>query len=262
MPSFIAWNVNSLKNIVRNDNFHAFIKKESPTILGLGETKLNGSPKEEEFLQTLDAEFPEYPYKYYNTSKARKGYAGTAIWSKVEPIAVQYDTHQEDHEHSQEGRVITLEFPKFYVVHVYTPNAGQDLKRHPYRVNDWDPDFHRFITKLEKKKPVIIGGDLNVAHQDIDIFKPETHHQSAGFTDEERANFATLLEDMVDTYREKHPEKQVFTYWTYLYKARTHNKGWRIDYWLVSKSLAKKIKEATVYSDQLGSDHCPVGLVL
>jgi exodeoxyribonuclease III len=262
MPSFIAWNVNSLKNIVRNDNFHAFIKKESPTILGLGETKLNGSPKEEEFLQTLDAEFPEYPYKYYNTSKARKGYAGTAIWSKVEPISVQYDTHTQDHEHSQEGRVITLEFPKFYVVHVYTPNAGQDLKRHPYRVDEWDPDFHRFLKKLEKKKPVIIGGDLNVAHEDIDIFKPDTHHQSAGFTDEERANFATLLEDFVDTFRHKHPQQQVFTYWTYLFKARQHNRGWRIDYWLVSNSLAKKIKEATVYSDQLGSDHCPVGLVL
>ena len=262
MPEFIAWNVNSLKNIVRNDNFHAFVKKESPTILGLGETKLNGSPKEQEFLQTLDAEFPEYPYKFYNTSKARKGYAGTAIWSKVEPIGIQYDTHPETHEHSQEGRVITLEFPKYYVVHVYTPNAGQDLKRLGYRTNHWDPDFHRFIHKLEKKKPVILGGDLNVAHQDIDIFKPETHHQSAGFTDDERANFSVLLEDMVDTFRLKNPEKQVYTYWTYLFKARTHNKGWRIDYWLVSKSLAKKVKEAIIFDNQMGSDHCPVGLVL
>jgi len=262
MPSFIAWNVNSLKNIVKNDNFHAFIKKESPTILGLGETKLNGSDKDDAILKSLDADFPEYPYKYYNTSKARKGYAGTAIWSKVEPISVIYDTHHQDHEHSQEGRVITLEFPKFYVVHVYTPNAGQDLKRHGYRTNQWDPDFHRFINKLEKKKPVILGGDLNVAHQDIDIFKPETHHQSAGFTDEERANFSVLLEDMVDTFRLKNPQEQAFTYWTYLFKARQHNRGWRIDYWLVSKSLAKKVKEAVIFSDQMGSDHCPVGLIL
>jgi len=262
MPTFIAWNVNSLKNIVKNDNFHAFVKKESPTILGLGETKMNGSQKDEEFLQKLDTEFSEYPYKYYNTSKTRKGYAGTAIWSKVEPISIIYDTHATNHEHSQEGRVITLEFPKFYVVHVYTPNAGQDLKRHGYRTEQWDPDFHRFINKLEKKKPVILGGDLNVAHEDIDIYKPETHHHSAGFTDEERANFSVLLEDMVDTFRLKYPQQQVFTYWTYLYKARLHNKGWRIDYWLVSKSLAKKVKEAIIYKDQMGSDHCPVGLVL
>jgi exodeoxyribonuclease-3 len=263
MPKFIAWNVNSLKNIVKNNNFHDFIKNESPTILGLGETKLNGSEKEQEFLQKLDADFPEYPFKYYNTSKARKGYAGTAIWSKVEPVSVLYDTHHQEHEHSQEGRVITLEFPKYYVVHVYTPNAGQDLKRLGYRTDHWDPDFHRFIHRLEKKKPVILGGDLNVAHEDIDIFKPETHHKSAGFTDEERANFSVLLEDMVDTFRLKHPAvKDAYTYWTYLFKARHYNRGWRIDYWLVSKSLAKKVKEAKIHSDQLGSDHCPVSVVL
>jgi len=259
MPSFIAWNVNSLKNIVAKDNFHAFVRKESPDILGLGETKLNGTKKEAEVLQKLDEEFPEYPYKFYNTSKGRKGYSGTAIWSKEEPEQVIHDMPG----HDQEGRMITLEFKTYWIIHVYTPNAGQDLKRHGYRTEEWDPDFRAFIKHLEKKKSVIIGGDMNVAYTDLDIYNPDTHHHSAGFTDEERANFGLLLKDgFVDTFRQKEPTAIAYTYWTYLFKARHYNKGWRIDYWLVSKKLAKKIKQAVIYHEQLGSDHCPVGLDL
>jgi exodeoxyribonuclease-3 len=283
--SFIAWNVNSLKAICEKNELQPFLKHESPDIFCMGETKLNGSTKEKEFLEHLDAQFPEYPYKFYNISKARKGYSGTAIWCKLPPNQVIYDMHgwvarspqpggntekpsEADmlkHEsQGQEGRVITVEYPKFYVVHVYTPNAGQELKRIEYRIKEWDVEFRKFVKKLEAKKPVILGGDLNTAPEELDIYKPETHHDVAGFTDQERSNFRKLLADanLVDTYRYKKPKEVQYTYWTYLFNARFYKKGWRIDFWLLSEEMKDKIKKTIIWDEQLGSDHAPVGLVL
>lgn len=263
--SFITWNVNSLKAICEKNKLQPFLKHESPDIFAMSETKLNGSEKEKEFLQHLDAQFPEYPYKLYNTS-IKKGYSGTAIWCKLAPMYVMYgfDEILSEIDIYQEGRIITVEYPKFYIVQVYTPNAGENLQRIKYRTEEWDIKFRHFIKKLEKKKPVLVGGDLNCAPEEIDIFKPEAYHQTAGFTNAERSNFRKLMKqaDLVDSFREKHPMSTKYTYWTYLFNARFYKKGWRIDFWLVSRELASKIKKALIWDDQLGSDHAPVGLVL
>lgn len=196
---------------------------------------------------------------YVNSSKARQGYSGTAIITRTEPRGVTYDMGHTDHD--QEGRVITAEFESFFLVTVYTPNSGEGLKRLAYR-QKWDDEFRRYVTELNQKKPVIICGDFNVAHQPIDIARPkENYNKSAGYTQQEIDGFQKLLDaGFVDTFRHFNPEEVKYTYWNYMFNARARNVGWRIDYVLVSKSLLPRITKAAIYNEYLGSDHCPIGL--
>jgi exodeoxyribonuclease-3 len=250
----VNWNVNGIRAIVKKD-FIKDIKAMDPDIFCLQETKA----AQEEAKTTLEL-FPEYKL-YVNSSKARKGYSGTAILSKTEPISVVYDMNHE--EHDQEGRVITAEYNDFFLVTVYTPNAGEELKRLDYR-EKWDVEFRNYVAGLQTKKPVIICGDLNVAHQSIDIARAkENYNKAAGYTQREIDGFTRLLEaGFVDTFRRFYPEEIKYTYWNYLFNARSRNVGWRIDYFLVSESIIGKVKDAMIYNQYLGSDHCPVAISL
>ena len=227
----------------------------NPDVFCLQETK----GAYEEVRSTLEL-FPEYK-TYVNSSKARKGYSGTAILSKSEPLSVTYDLGFE--EHDQEGRVITAEYLTYFLTTVYTPNAGEGLQRLDYR-SRWDKEFTEYLAWLRRRKPVILCGDLNVAHQPIDIARPkENYNKSAGYTQIEIDGFTRLLESgFVDTFRRLYPEEVKYTYWNYVTNARAKNAGWRIDYFLVSEGLAGKVKDAMIYNQYLGSDHCPVGLTI
>jgi exodeoxyribonuclease III len=249
---FVNWNVNGIRSIVKKD-FIKDIREMDPDVLCLQETK----GASEEVKSTLEV-FPEYK-TYVNSSKARKGYSGTAILSKVEPLSVTYDLGFE--EHDQEGRVITAEYLTYFLTTVYTPNSGDDLQRLDYR-SRWDKEFMEYLLWLRRRKPVILCGDLNVAHQPVDIARPkENYNKSAGYTQTEIDGFTRLLESgFVDTFRRFYPETVKYTYWNYVTNARAKNAGWRIDYFLVSENLADKVKDAMVYDQYLGSDHCPVGL--
>jgi len=248
----VNWNVNGIRSIIKKD-FIADVKQMDPDILCLQETKA----AYEEVKSALEL-FPGYKL-YVNSSKARKGYSGTAILTKTEPISVTYDMNIE--EHDQEGRVITAEYADFFLVTVYTPNAGEGLKRLDYR-EKWDVEFRTYVTNLQQKKPVIICGDLNVAHQPIDIARPkENYNKSAGYTQREIDGFTRLLEaGFVDTFRRFYPEEVKYTYWNFVTSGRVKNVGWRIDYFLVAESLLDKVKDAMIYNEFHGSDHCPVGL--
>lgn len=197
-------------------------------------------------------------YQYYNYAE-RKGYSGTAIFTKKEPLKVSYGIGIE--EHDKEGRVITLEFDKFYMVNCYTPNSGRELARLEYRMT-WEDEFKKYLIKLDKQKPVIICGDLNVAHTEIDLKNPKSNRKNAGFTDEERSKIEELLNSgFTDSFRKMYPDKEgAYTWWSYMFNARANNAGWRIDYFLVSDRISKNIKDAYIYSEIMGSDHCPVGL--
>ena len=207
----------------------------------------------------LAAKFDGYQ-SFWNYAE-KKGYSGTAIFSRIEPLSVTYGLGIEVHDH--EGRVITLELDSFYLVTVYTPNSQDELRRLDYRMT-WDDDFRAYLKKLEEKKPVIVCGDLNVAHKEIDLKNPKTNRKNAGFTDEERAKFTTLLESgFTDTFRHFYPEQEgSYSWWSYRFKAREKNAGWRIDYFLASNSLKDKLKGACIHSDIFGSDHCPVELTI
>lgn len=250
----VSWNVNGIRAIIKKD-FLKNIKAMDPDILCLQETKA-ASEETKTALELLS------DYKVYvNSSKARKGYSGTAILSKTEPINVVYDMGLE--EHDQEGRVITAEFDTFFIVVVYTPNSGDGLLRLDYR-EGWDRDFLRHIQKLMVTKPVILCGDLNVAHQEIDIARAkENYNKSAGFTQREIDGFQAYLNaGLVDTFRRLHPEEIKYTYWNYKFFARDRNVGWRIDYFLVPEALMEKVTAAEIYNEYFGSDHCPVGIRL
>lgn len=248
----VNWNVNGIRSIIKKD-FIQDIKAMDPDVFCLQETK--GGV--EEVKSTLEL-FPEYK-SFVNSSKARKGYSGTAILSKSEPLSVSYDMGLE--EHDQEGRVITAEYPTYFLTTVYTPNAGEGLSRLDYRAR-WDKEFMEYLTWLNRRKPVILCGDLNVAHQPIDIARPkENYNKSAGYTQVEIDGFTRLLESgFVDSFRRFYPEEVKYTYWNYVTNARAKNTGWRIDYFLVTESLIGKVKDAMIYNQYLGSDHCPVGL--
>lgn len=249
---FVNWNVNGIRSIIKKD-FIKDIREMDPDIFCLQETK--GAYDE---VKTTLEEFPEYNV-YVNSSKARKGYSGTAILSKVEPLSVYYDLGFE--EHDQEGRVITAEYLTYFLVTVYTPNSGEQLQRLDYR-SRWDKEFMDYLLWLRRRKPVIVCGDLNVAHQPIDIARPkENYNKSAGYTQTEIDGFTRLLESgFIDTFRRLYPETVKYTYWNYVTNARAKNTGWRIDYFLVSENIGDKIRDAMVYDQYLGSDHCPVGL--
>ena len=247
---FISWNVNGLRACYDKGFADAFNRLEADFFC-LQETKMQEGQ--------LDVQFEGYQ-SYWNYAE-KKGYSGTAIFSKVKPLSVTYGLGIEEHDH--EGRVITLELESYYLITVYTPNSQEELRRLDYRMK-WDDDFRAYLKKLEEKKPVIVCGDLNVAHKEIDLKNPKTNRKNAGFTDEERAKFTTLLESgFTDTFRYFYPEQEgIYSWWSYRFKAREKNAGWRIDYFLTSDSLKDKLRGAQIHTDILGSDHCPVELTI
>lgn len=249
---FVSWNVNGIRAIIKKD-FLDDVKKLDPDILCLQETKAQ-SEDAKIALETL----PGY-HVFVNCSKVRKGYSGTAILTKKEPMEVVYDMGLE--EHDQEGRVITAEYDNFYLVTVYTPNSGEGMRRLDYR-SQWDEVFKEHLIALEQKKPVIVCGDLNVAHRDIDIARPKANYnKTSGFTQTEIDGLDNILNaGFVDTYRHFHPEEVKYTWWNYKFKARERNVGWRIDYFLVSEHLKQNLKAAEIYNECFGSDHCPVAI--
>ena len=248
----ISWNVNGLRAAITK-GFGDFFNEINADIFCIQETKM----QEEQIDDNMKELFKEYN-SYWNSAE-KKGYSGTAIFSKRKPINVTYGIGIE--EHDKEGRVITLEFENFFMVDCYTPNAKRGLERLDYRVI-WEDEFRKYLLKLNETKPVILCGDLNVAHEEIDLKNPKTNRGNAGFTDEEREKMTELLNaGFTDTFRYLYPDKEdSYSWWSYMFKAREKNVGWRIDYFIVSKTIEDKIKEATIYSEILGSDHCPVGL--
>ena len=247
---FISWNVNGLRACA-GKGFLDFFKETDADIFCLQETKLQAGQ--------IDLDLPGY-YQYWNYAE-KKGYSGTAVFTKEEPLHVSYGIGIEEHDH--EGRVITLEYADFYFITVYTPNSQNELARLDYRMK-WEEDFLAYLKKLEETKPVIFCGDLNVAHKEIDLMNPKSNHKNAGFTDEERGKFTALMEaGFIDTFRHFYPDLEgVYSWWSYRFSARQKNAGWRIDYFLTSASLKDRLQDAVIYTDILGSDHCPVGLIL
>jgi exodeoxyribonuclease-3 len=254
----VSWNVNGLRAVLKK-GFLDFLEAEAPDVLCLQETKISSD-------LVAGFTFDDYPHTYWNCAD-KKGYSGTAILSKVAPLSVDYGLGIDKHDH--EGRVITAEFDDYYLVTVYTPNAqNHDENKRPrrldYRTREWDFDFLKHICKLEQTKPVVFCGDLNVAHQAIDLANPKTNRRNAGFTDEERARFDAILEaGFIDTFRHRNPElPEQYTWWSYRAAARVRNIGWRIDYFCVSAALTDQIADAQILNAVLGSDHCPVSLML
>ena len=242
---FISWNVNGLRACVGKD-FENLFKELDADFFCLQETKMQEGQ--------LDLQFEGYE-SYWNYAE-KKGYSGTAIYTKHKPLNVSYGMGVEEHDH--EGRIITLEYDQFYLVTCYTPNSQTELKRLDYRMT-WEDDFRKFLKSLDAKKPVIICGDLNVAHEEIDIKNPKTNRRNAGFTDEEREKMTVLLNDgFTDSFRYLHPDEITYSWWSYRFKAREKNAGWRIDYFLVSDRIKEQITEAKIHTEIMGSDHCPV----
>ncbi len=247
---FISWNVNGLRACAQK-GFLDFVRTEDADIFCVQETKLQEGQ--------IDLDLPEY-HQYWNYAE-KKGYSGTAVFAKEEALSVAYGIGIEEHDH--EGRVITLEYPDYYFITVYTPNSQRELTRLEYRMK-WEEDFLSYLKKLEEKKPVIFCGDLNVAHKEIDLKNPKTNRKNAGFTDDERAKFTALTEaGFIDTFRYFYPDLEgAYSWWSYQFNARVKNAGWRIDYFLTSKCLENRLQDAVIYKDVMGSDHCPVGLIL
>lgn len=250
MLKLISWNVNGLRACYDKGFADAFRRLDADFFC-LQETKMQEGQ--------LDAQFEEYR-SYWNYAE-KKGYSGTAVFSRLEPLSVTYGMGIDEHDH--EGRVITLELDSFFLITVYTPNSQDGLRRLEYRMK-WEDDFRAYLKKLEEKKPVIVCGDLNVAHREIDLKNPKTNRKNAGFTDEERAKFTTLLDSgFTDTFRYFYPEQEgIYSWWSYRFKAREKNAGWRIDYFVVSDRIADKLRSAEIHNEVFGSDHCPVSVEL
>lgn len=246
----ISWNVNGLRAVM-NKGFMDFFNEVNADVFCLQETKMQPDQ--------LILDLPGY-HQYFN-SAVRKGYSGTAVFTKIKPIQVTYDIGIEHHD--QEGRVITCEYEDFFLVTVYTPNSQNELARLDYRMQ-WEDDFLQYLKKLEQVKPVVVCGDLNVAHKEIDLKNPSSNRKNAGFTDEERSKFSQLLDNgFTDTFRFLYPDvRDAYTWWSYMNFARKNNAGWRIDYFVVSDALNEHIVDAMIYPEVMGSDHCPVGLIL
>lgn len=247
---FISWNVNGLRACI-NKGFSDFFKEADADVFCIQETKLQP--------EQVEITFEGY-HQYFN-SAVKKGYSGTAVFTKKEPISICFDLGMD--RHNDEGRVITLEYEDYYVVTVYTPNSQRELARLDYRM-EWEDDFKEYIKGLDEKKPVILCGDLNVAHTEIDLKNPKSNTRNAGFTVEERTKFTALLESgYVDTFRYLYPDVTgAYTWWSYMFNARQNNAGWRIDYFVVSERMKDRIVDSLIYSEVMGSDHCPVGLIL
>jgi exodeoxyribonuclease III len=259
-----SWNVNGIRAVINKGLFQKFTKAHKPDVLCLQETKAERGQ--------IEIDLPDY-YEYWN-SAVKKGYSGTAIFSKTEPLSVsngfpktfakRYRFADElERDSSEEGRLITAEFPKLYVVTVYTPNAKDDLSRLALRAQHWDPAFLAYCKQLEKKKPVVFCGDLNVAHTELDLANPKPNRGKKGFTDEERAGFQNFIDaGFIDTFRLFHQGNGHYSWWSHFANSRARNVGWRIDYFLASASLKKAVKAAQIHADVMGSDHCPVSLTL
>lgn len=246
----ISWNVNGLRACLTK-GFQETFDALDADIFCLQETKM----------QEGQAEVNAPGYHFYLNSAEKRGYSGTAVFTKEEPLAISYGIGMDEHDH--EGRVITLEFPAFFLVNVYTPNAQDGLKRLSYRMQ-WEDDFRAYLMRLDENKPVIVCGDFNVAHKEIDLKNPQSNRHNAGFTDEERAKFSELLASgFLDTFRHFYPEQAgAYSWWSYRFNARSRNAGWRIDYFLVSERFAGAVQDAQILSGITGSDHCPVALIL
>ena len=245
----ISWNVNGLR-ACEAKGFSDIFRQMDADVFCLQETKLQAGQ--------LDLQFPSYQ-SYWNYAD-KKGYSGTAVFTRQEPLSVTYGMGIDEHDH--EGRVITLEFPQFYLVCCYTPNSQDGLRRLDYRMT-WENDFRNYLLQLDQKKPVVLCGDLNVAHEEIDLKNPKTNHFSAGFSDQERQAFTDLLSSgFADTFRTLYPEQVTYSWWSYRFQARQKNVGWRIDYFVVSNRLMESVADAKIHTDVLGSDHCPVELDL
>lgn len=246
---FISWNVNGLRACVGKD-FEQQFKDFNADFFCLQETKMQAGQ--------LDLSFPGYE-SYWNYAD-KKGYSGTAIFTKHKPLSVTYGINIDEHDH--EGRVITLEMDDFYLVTVYTPNSQDELRRLEYRMK-WEEDFQSYLHKLDETKPVIVCGDMNVAHQEIDLKNPKTNHRNAGFTDEEREKMTELLNNgFIDTFRTLYPEQVTYSWWSYRFRAREKNTGWRIDYFLISERLRDRLVDAKIHTEIMGSDHCPIEIDL
>ena len=244
------WNVNGLRAILSKGNLIEFLNKEKPDIMAFEETKMQEDQ--------LEMNFDGY-YRYMNSAE-KKGYSGTMVLTKVKPLSVAYDIKGKDH--PKEGRVITLEYEDFYFVCAYVPNSKDGLLRLDYRMH-WEKDLRKHLKELDKIKPVIYTGDLNVAHNEIDLKNPDSNHESAGFSDEERQAFSQLLAcGFKDTFRQLYPEKIKYSWWSYRMRARERGVGWRIDYFVVSDRFMNEVKDSLIYDDVLGSDHCPIGLII
>lgn len=244
---FISWNVNGFRACL-NKGFEDFFKSEDADFFCIQETKM----------QPDQADFTPDGYYQYWYSAEKKGYSGTAVFTKHKPISVWYGLDIEKHDH--EGRAITLEYENFYLLCVYTPNSQRELARLDYRM-EWEDALREYIKSLDSTKPVIYCGDLNVAHEEIDLKNPKTNHHSAGFTDEERGKFTELLNSgFSDTFRKLYPDKVTYSWWSYMFHAREKNVGWRIDYFVVSDRIFEKVKDSVIYTEIMGSDHCPVGI--
>ena len=243
----ISWNVNGLRAVM-NKNFMEFFNEADADVFCLQETKLQEGQ--------IEMDLPGY-HQYWNYAD-KKGYSGTAIFTKKEPLSVTYGMGIDEHDH--EGRVITLEFDDFYFITVYVPNSQDGLKRLDYRMK-WEDDFLGYLKELEKNKPVVFCGDLNVAHEEIDLKNPKTNRKNAGFTDEERSKMTALLDaGFTDTFRYFYPEQVTYSWWSYRFKAREKNAGWRIAYFICSDALRDRLKDAKIHTEVMGSDHCPVEL--
>ena len=246
---FISWNVNGLRACVGKE-FEQQFKDLDADFFCLQETKMQAGQ--------LNLSFPGYE-SYWNYAD-KKGYSGTAIYTKHKPLSVTYGIDIDEHDH--EGRVITLEMDDFYLVTVYTPNSQDGLRRLEYRMK-WEDDFQAYLHKLDERKPVIVCGDMNVAHQEIDLKNPKTNRKNAGFTDEEREKMTQLLSNgFIDTFRTLYPEQVTYSWWSYRFRAREKNTGWRIDYFLISERLKDRLEDAKIHTEIMGSDHCPVEIIL
>lgn len=259
MLKIFSWNVNGLRAVIRKGALQKFVEEYQPDILCLQETKAKQGQAE--------IDLPEYE-ELWNSAE-RAGYSGTAIFTKVKPLSVRnnlptaLEFKDEFGDPLTEGRVLTAEFEEFYLVNVYTPNSKNGLERLGLREKLWDPEFLKYLKSLEQVKPVVVCGDFNSAHEEIDIARPATNHHSAGFTDEERQGITNMVEaGLVDTFRSLHPDAVRYTWWSHWGQARANNVGWRIDYFFVSAELTPRVKSAEIYEDVMGSDHCPVSIEL
>ncbi|XP_021891020.1 DNA-(apurinic or apyrimidinic site) lyase, chloroplastic isoform X2 [Carica papaya] len=256
----ISWNVNGLRALLKLEGFSALqlAQKENFDILCLQETKLQEKDVESIKQSLIDG----FENSFWTCSVSKLGYSGTAIISRIKPLSVSYGLGISDHD--TEGRLVTAEFDSFYLISSYVPNSGDGLRRLSYRITEWDPSLSNYMKELEKSKPVILTGDLNCAHEEIDIYNPAGNRRSAGFTNEERQSFSTnfLSRGFVDTFRKQHPDVVGYTYWGYRHGGRKTNKGWRLDYFLVSESISKNVYDSYILPEIKGSDHCPIGVIL
>ena len=247
----ISWNVNGIRAVIKK-GFYDFIDEYKPDILCLQETKAHP--------EQVDIKLNQYPYQFWNSAE-KKGYSGTAIFSKKEPLSIKNNIGIDKHDN--EGRVIAVEFEDYFLVTVYTPNSKRELLRLEYRAQEWDVDFLKYLKKLEEEKPVIFCGDLNVAHKEIDLKNPKTNKRNAGFTDEERSGFDNYIESgFIDTFREFEKGEGHYTWWSYMFNSRAKNVGWRIDYFCISQILRSKLAKSYILKDVMGSDHAPVAIEL